>query len=232
MNPIQFEHLVALDYESKGYSTEMTPKSYDYGVDFIAFNRQERIAVQVKMYENRNVNYKDVMYLFAGKELYDCNSGHLITAGVCDSKAIQVAEKLGIFIRENYRCTDSASKLNFDKEDSNLNYHKDFDELWIDYIKPLSGKTVYTASGSENVILEVTGDYVKRKSSTGKTSKVDKHVLRTIFYRLMENKSITRKEINTEYPGRASSFIVCILDVLPMIEMRKKPDIKLVLKQH
>src|SRR5580704_2122323 len=103
MTPEQFEQHIADLYEAKGYDIEMTPKSYDFGVDIIAAKQKTKIAIQVKMYETRFVNYKDIMYLYAGKDYYSCNQGILITTGSCDLVAIKTADKLGIEIQDKFK---------------------------------------------------------------------------------------------------------------------------------
>ena len=226
MTPEQFEHHIADLFDKMGYQTKLTPKSYDYGVDIIATNKKEKIAIQVKMYESRPVNYKDIMYLYAGKDYYDCNKGLLITTGSCDKLAIAVADKLKIEIQENFVTTNVQTVSNIEKASS---IDIGFDDIWQNHIKPLKGKTIFTVSGEENKIVNVSNDFLERKSSTGRVSQIEKNIFKTVYYRLKENKSITRDEINTEFPGRGSSIITAVFGQLSFITLTAKPKAKLTL---
>jgi restriction endonuclease Mrr len=137
MTPEQLEQYIADLFDTKGYETKITPKSYDFGVDVIATNSDEKIAIQVKMYETRPVNYKDIMYLYAGKEYYDCDKGLLITTCSCDPLAIKVADKLGIEIQENF----VAKKIQAPNKTKTVSTSDtDFEEVWQKFIKPLQGQ--------------------------------------------------------------------------------------------
>ncbi len=223
MTPIEFENSVAEEYRAKGYEVRLTSKSYDYGVDVIAVNETESLAIQVKMYESRLVNYKDIMYLFAGMHYYDCTRALLITQGILDPNAKKVCQKLRVYFIENY-----ASSHPIDKPAPVKAPVLDFDTIWNAYIMPLQGRKLMTGSGKVNEVTKVTGDYLYRRSSTGEESKIEKAIFRTIYYRLKETKEITRSEINTEYSKRASAMITAVLGQVPFITMLDKPVIKLV----
>lgn len=224
MTPEQLEQHIADLFTTMGYETKLTPKSYDYGVDVIATNKDEKIAIQIKMYETRPVNYKDIMYLYAGRDYYDCNRGLLITTGSCDPLAIKVADKLGIEVQENFVMKNLQAP---EKTKSIATSDNGFEEVWQKFIKPLKGQTVFTATGKENVIVEVNNDYLKRKSSTGEVSKIEKQIFKTVFNRLKEKKSITRDEINTEYTNRGSAIIVAVLGRVSFITLTEKPKVTL-----
>lgn len=224
MTPKDFEQHIANLFGKMGYETRLTPKSYDYGVDVIANNQDEKIAIQIKMYDTRPVNYKDIMYLYAGKDYYDCNKGLLITTGSCDQLAIKVAAKLGIEIQEHF----VAKKIQAtNKTKTVVTLESDFEEVWEKYIMPLKGHTVFTATGKKNVILEVSNDFLKRQSSTGEVSKIEKQIFKTVFHRLKERKAITRDEINTEYTKRGSAIIAAVLGRVPFISLTEKPKVTL-----
>jgi hypothetical protein len=226
MTPEQFEQHIADLYESNGYETKLTTRSYDYGVDVIATKQAERIAIQIKMYETRPVNYKDIMYLYAGRDFYDCNKGILITTGYCDPLAIKVADKLGIEIQENSLITGIRPDAKINKSTIMDN---DFDDIWQTFIKPLKGQTIFTATGKRNIIIEVNNDFLRRQSSTGEVSKIEKQIFKIVFYRLKEKKSITRDEINTEYSKRGSAIIAAVLGRVPFIKLTEKPKVTLTL---
>ena len=56
MNPDQFERLVADNFTAQGFKCDVQGGSGDHGVDIIAINKKESIAIQVKMYNDRDVN--------------------------------------------------------------------------------------------------------------------------------------------------------------------------------
>jgi restriction system protein len=202
MTPDEFEKIIADKFQDKGFEIQLTPKSYDYGVDIIADNSRERIAIQVKMYETRVVNYKDIMYLFSGMHYYNCDKAVLVTQGILDSKAREVARKLQVEYQENFKRTATERK-----ETNNIKLLSDFDNVWTTFIVPLQGRDIYTGTGKKNRIIKVTGDYLYRESSTGEKSKIEKDIFELVFHRLKEKKELTRKEINTEYSKRGSAII-------------------------
>jgi len=230
MNPHEFEIAVETDFLNQGFEINHVGKSYDKGVDFIAFDNEMRIAVQVKMYESRVVRYQEFMYLFAGQKLYDCDKSVLITTNKIDSEAKKVAEKLGVDYYEKYVSSFKVENLKTNGEKLISKTTTDFYDIWQKHIKPLKGQTIHTATGKENYISNVTNDYVYRKSSTGGDSKIEYKIFETIYHRLLEVKSITRDEINTEYTKRASAIITVILSCIPNIELIQKPKIALRLK--
>ncbi len=228
MTPSEFENAVENDFQNQGFEIIHIGKSYDKEVDFIAYDNETRIAVQVKMYEKRIVRYQEFMYLFAGQKLYDCDKSVLITTNKIDKEAKEVAKKLSIGYFENYVSNfkvDILKKVSKEKDKKT-----DFYALWQRHIKPLKGQMVLTATGKENVITNVTNDYIYRKSSTGNVSKIEYKIFKTIYHRLLEVKSITRDEINTEYPKRGSAIITVILSHIPEIELLQKPKITLRLR--
>lgn len=227
MTPEQLEQHVADLFDSIGYEAKLTPGSYDFGVDVIATNKDEKIAIQVKMYETRPVNYKDIMYLYAGKDYYDCDKGILITIGSCDPIAILVADKLGIEVQENFVAKNIQAPI---KTRTVATSDNNFEEVWQKFIKPLKGQAVFTATGKKNVIIEVNNDFLRRQSSTGEVSKIEKQIFKTIFYRLKERKSITRDEINTEYTKRGSAVIAAVLGRVLFISLTEKPKVTLTIK--
>ena len=230
MTPHEFEIAVETGFLNQGFEIKHVGKSYDKGVDFIAFDNEIRIAVQVKMYESRVVRYQEFMYLFAGQKLYDCDKSVLITTNKIDSEAKKVAEKLGVDYYENYVSNFKVDNLRADIPNQIQKTVTNFYDIWQRHIKPLKGQVIHTATGKENIITNVTNDYIYRKSSTGSDSKIEYKIFETIYHRLLEVKSITRDEINTEYTKRASAIITVILSYIPDIELIQKPKIALRLR--
>lgn len=236
MNPDQFEHAVADFFQQQGYAVERTPQSYDYGVDVIASKEEKRVAVQVKMYKQRQVNYRDVMYLFAGQVYYDCNRAALITSGEISANARRVAEKLGVEVSDNWR---PSAKVNVEQsllksealadDTGSRSHEKFFSEVWEQYIMPLKGKKVCTSTGKENLIHDVNWDCLRRESSRGGYSKIDFKIFRLCHSYVMENGRMTRDEINHLCPERASAIIFAVLNHIPYFSIERNQKATLVL---
>lgn len=140
MTPENFEKQIAAYYSKLDYKITMTPKSYDYGVDIIAEKDNEKIAIQVKLYDVRISNYKDIMYLYAGCKYYNCIKAVFITNGLISQNAKNVAKKLEVEYFENWAMDDSL-KINQDpdqiKNSVVENNEDEFGSLWKTHIIPL-----------------------------------------------------------------------------------------------
>ncbi len=83
-DPVKFEWLIEKLYKNLGYSTQLTPASYDEGIDIIATKEpaghMEKILIQCKRSKN-NVGISTV------RELYGCVSSFKATKGVVVSSA-------------------------------------------------------------------------------------------------------------------------------------------------
>ena len=66
--------------------------------------------------------------------------------------------------------------------------------LWDNYIKPLSGKTVYTITGKENFIIEVSNDGIKETSNVKGFIEIE--IFEKIYNVLLNENQISRDEIN------------------------------------
>ena len=65
LSPSAYESHVAKYYEARGYQTQVTSYSNDYGLDVLAENGTERLAIQAKLYghTSRQVNRQMMMEL-------------------------------------------------------------------------------------------------------------------------------------------------------------------------
>lgn len=233
MNPDDFENSVSQHYKSLGFVIQQTPKSKDYGVDIIAEKGDDRIAIQVKMYDARVVNYKEVMYLFAGSEHYNCNKSILLSSGIVSDEAKSEAQKLNVEIIENWhpKIPDLKQNGSINENQKSANkeeYELNFSDIWEKYIVPLRGQTVLTVTGKENYISDVNWSYLERISSNNKTSKIKIEIFKNCFHILIEKSKITRDEINHLYPGRASAIIFAVLSKILFFRLVEKPKATLV----
>ncbi len=234
MTPEYFEKQIAAYYSKLNYKIKMTPKSYDYGVDIIAEKESEKIAIQVKLYDVRISNYKDIMYLYAGCKYYDCTKAVFITNGMISQDAKNVSKKLEVEFFENWAMDDSLNisensdqiKNNLDKNDKD-----EFGSLWKSHIIPLTNKYIDTITGKSNKIIEVNYNFLKRESSNGNTSKIDYSIFEQCYHHLKEKGKLTRDEINHLYTKRASALIFVVLAQMPFVSIIAKPKATLIYRE-
>lgn len=224
MNPEEFENLVAEHYQKLGFATQTTPATRDFGVDIFATKMNEKVAIQVKMYDSRTVNYKDVMYLFAASELFSCTHSIMVSSGKVRTDAKEIADKLKVEIVENFGQTiQPITKALQRIPQISTQKHYVFSTIWKDYIIPLQGKKVSLVGGRTNIIKKVNWDGVTRISSNNNSSKVEIEIFRWSYNKLIRQSKLTRYEINQHYTGRGSSIIFAILATLPFVEVTLKP---------
>ncbi|CDR30210.1 Restriction endonuclease [Acholeplasma oculi] len=72
MDGYQFEKFVADSLKLIGYSTELTKKSGDFGIDVIAKTKNKVIGIQVKHYKSK-VGYDAIKEVHAGGKIFKCN---------------------------------------------------------------------------------------------------------------------------------------------------------------
>jgi len=216
MTPRHYEEQVARHFMDRGYDVILTPQTNDYGVDIFASKGKVKIAIQSKMYgsANRSVNRKMIMELCGAMHYFGCTSATMVTDGEVLSDAKKVADKLNIEII--YLKPDLSFKLRQSKTDT-------FSEIWKKYILTLEGKVLTREDGKKNKIIAVDWSGVKRISSNGKVSSIKIEIFKEVINYLDKKKEITRKHINDEYDGRASSGVCLILSQVPFIQYERNP---------
>lgn len=233
MTPEQFEHYVAKIYDDKGYKTQVSPLSNDWGIDVIAVKGKEKIGIQVKMYggTSRSVNRRVMMELYGAAAYQDCTSMVLATDGNVLSDALQVANKLGIevlFIAPQELMEDYGLINDSEENESDVSQHKlrnsypSFAEAWDKYIKPLKGKTI-TSGTLTNKIIDVSNASIKRCSSSGNSRNIDIEGFRLAYNVLLSKGYVSRDYINQQVDKRCSSGIVLILGQIPFVEITSNP---------
>ena len=88
---------------------------------------------------------------------------------------------------------------------------------------PLEGKTLFRDKNKSNKILKVNWSGVERITSNGKKQNIKIEIFKRSINHLINEGSITRKYINDEYPGRASSGIILILSNTDKFELTNNP---------
>ncbi len=233
MTPEQFEHYVANIFTEQGYKTNVSPLSNDWGIDVIATKDDDKIGIQAKMYggSSRKVNRRMIMELYGAAAFQECTSAVLATDGEVLSDAKEVAEKLGIDIlwipnfgqgpeiTSNNKSNHEIPSRDHDK----IVGYPSFDEVWEEYIMPLKGKEIENGT-LVNTIISVTWAGVSRRTSTGRTGKIDIEGFKLAYDELRKKGEITRGYINQQFDKRCSSGIVLILSQIPFIEATFNPN--------
>lgn len=78
LSGIDFETFVAARLQGAGWHIETTPASNDYGVDLIATNRRDVVAVQCKRY-SKTVGVRAVQEVVAGARHYACTRAMVVS---------------------------------------------------------------------------------------------------------------------------------------------------------
>jgi len=71
LDPYEFESFVAELFNKMGYSTKVTPRSKDHGLDVIAEKDKEVTVIQVKQYNSEKVSADEVRETIGSKAIYD-----------------------------------------------------------------------------------------------------------------------------------------------------------------
>ena len=96
MNGHDFEAFVAKLLQSRGFSTEVTSPTGDFGADVVATNAGTKCAVQCKRNAIQNkVSVRAVQEAVAAVPFYDCDKAMVITTGYFTNQAVQYAGKIG-----------------------------------------------------------------------------------------------------------------------------------------
>ena len=107
------------------------------------------------------------------------------------------------------------------KEDSSHVSLMPFDEMWEQYIMPLSGKTI-SNDGLTNTIVNVDWNGLQRKTSTGRVGKISIEDFKYAYNQLTINGQVERTLIN-QHANRCSSGIVLVLSQVPFIGVHNHP---------
>lgn len=100
MDGYEFEELCAKIFRHMGYDyVEVTKGSGDDGVDVVAVRDGIRTAIQCKRY-NSNLGKGCVQEVYAGKAMYNCQVGMVITNQYFTEGAKKLADANGILLRD------------------------------------------------------------------------------------------------------------------------------------
>lgn len=231
ITPRQYEFLVAEHFTARGYTTSVTAYSNDYGLDVLAENNAERIAIQAKLYgrTSRKVNRQMIMELYGVCAYFDCDRAVLATDGQVLEDARAVAAKLGVEIfnvSADYVAASSAQpELMSGAADGQLpiSVPDAVERIWTKFVVPLEGKTLTASATRTNRILKVDWSGIDRMTSTGRRARIDYEIFRLTIEHLLRHGTITRDQINQNYAKRASSGVVLVLAQVPLFRLERGP---------
>lgn len=87
----EFEKFISILFEKMGYFAHKTQSVGDQGVDVIAENEKEKIAIQAKRYNNATVGNKAIQEVVAGMKFYNCNKAMVVTNSSFTVQAVELA---------------------------------------------------------------------------------------------------------------------------------------------
>jgi hypothetical protein len=105
-----------------------------------------------------------------------------------------------------------------------------FEEMWANYVMPLSGQTISNGTLT-NRIVSVDGQGITRQTSTGRIGKIAIKDFKFAYSQLAQHGYVEREFIN-QHANRCSSGIVLVLSQVPFIEVKDKPRKALYVKTN
>jgi hypothetical protein len=219
VTPDEYEHLVAAVLRGEGWQATVTPSVHDFGLDVIAERGGVRLGVQAKMYlqANRPVNAMTVMHTYGAAAYHDCDQCMIATDGRVLPDAETVAAKLAVEIRlipTSTSVEDGTRDLPAGDAGADT-----FARIWAKEVSALTGRTLHRSPGRSNDVLAVDQGGVLRRTSNGKTQRIDIDIFRWTIDRLLNGETVLREDINAQSIDRVSSGVILILSQLPMFEL-------------
>ena len=105
-----------------------------------------------------------------------------------------------------------------------------FEEMWANYVMPLSGQTISNGTLT-NRIVSVDGQGITRQTSTGRIGKIAIKDFKFAYSQLAQHGYVEREFIN-QHANRCSSGIVLVFSQVPFIEVKDKPRKALYVKTN
>jgi predicted RNA-binding Zn-ribbon protein involved in translation (DUF1610 family) len=99
MDPLEFERWIAQWFQERGYDTKLTSKTNDKGIDVIAEDESETLAIQAKAYSPTNkVSSPEVQQVSGLLARSDIDGVVLCTTSTLTNEARSVAKNRGIHV--------------------------------------------------------------------------------------------------------------------------------------
>lgn len=98
----EFEKLVSAVFEAREFTTELTKRTADQGIDVIAVSRNQRVGIQAKRYQGA-VGNDAVMEAIAGSQFYNCNRTVVVCTSTFTKAAKELADRTGVELWDRSR---------------------------------------------------------------------------------------------------------------------------------
>lgn len=97
MTGSEFEEFIELMFQKLGYTTQLTPKSRDQGIDVIAKRNSVKIGIQAKCYSS-SVGNSAIQEVVAGGNYYLCNKMIVVTNNYFTTSAVELASSNNVVL--------------------------------------------------------------------------------------------------------------------------------------
>lgn len=221
LNPHDFEKLICSVLKDMGYKVKQVKLGDDIGIDIIANNEGESLAVQVKKYVNRKINLAMIYHTYGAATYYECSRSVIVTLSDLTPRAIEAAQKLKVEIWNPIELLKKVEYLHFEPPTDEIwDKNKEwFYHIWNTHIKSLQGTTIRHITRPTHItVITVNDDGMIISNSNGRIRRVDIEIFHQVLTKLKCEGKITRSAINNDYQRRGSSAICAILAIIPGIE--------------
>lgn len=178
-----FEDTITDLLELIGYQyVQRTSYSGDYGVDIIAYDKQDKIAIQCKRYSGR-VSLKAVQEVHSGMNYYNCDKAMVITNCTFTKSAIELAEKCNVILVDEEDLRELLNNISniISKNKCSENSYSKIDGLDSKYGYS-DGKYNYELGDAPVDYYCVKGHIVDHQDYLLKKSEKRKKTIKTIIY--------------------------------------------------
>lgn len=111
-NGYEFEAFVAKTLQDAGWSTRLTSKSGDQGLDVLVFDETYRVAIQCKRYLNP-VGNAAIQEIHSAADCFGATHAVVVTTSSYTPAAQQLAQALGVILLNQNQLPDLRSHLTF-----------------------------------------------------------------------------------------------------------------------
>lgn len=175
LDPFRFESFIATLFKNMGYDVIETKKVGDYGADVIIENSTEKIAVQVKRYEENNkVGVQEINQVIGAKNFYNCSKAQVVTTSSFSPQGLRLSETTGVILWDWETLYDCIKKTFLEDKDI-YNFFKDETPITNENGISIQGNFAFNIDKvEENVVLadesksEATLVHIKMRNNTNK----------------------------------------------------------------
>lgn len=220
LTPHDFEELISHILKDLGYNVRRIKQGDDIGIDILANNERESLAVQVKKYEHRKINLAMIYHTYGAAAYYECSRAVIVTLSDLTPRATEVARKLKVEIWNQEELLKKVKSIHFEPSIDEIGDENEewFYRIWNTHIKCLQGTTIRHITRPTHITVNtVNDDGLIISNSNGRIRRFDIEIFHHVLAKLKSEESLTRAAINDDYQRRGSSAICAILAAIPGI---------------